>query len=122
MLDESISHSINLSGWERVRTLEGNEKHHSGMFPSRATVQNCQNDLEAECEEIFHPKISEDYTVVTLDPKSVLDQILENAKGFGRTREQIDAGNLPVPIDLDGMIDGAKATEHKGTPYYLLIY
>lgn len=116
MLDESLTHSVNLSGWERVRTLERNNKGKSGMFPARSSVSEEQKNFEEGCDEIFGSELSSDLQVVTLNPQMLLEELLSNsvAKDYGRTREQIESGDLPTPISIDGMIDGAKATEHKG--------
>lgn len=77
MLDSTVNHSINLNGWERVRSLEKNNKGKAGMFPSRSLVQANLKDFEEGCADIFNPELSDDFTVCTLDPQAVLEQILE---------------------------------------------
>ena len=111
MLDESVSQSINLNGWEDIRSLERNPKGGWGMLPSRAAIQKEQACLEAGCADIFNPQLSDDFLVCTIDPKSVIEELITNsiASKYGRTKDEIDTGLVPKPICFDGLIDGAKA-------------
>jgi len=46
MLDESVSQSVNLNGWEDIRSLERNGKQERGLFPSRSSIQLEQRSFE----------------------------------------------------------------------------
>jgi hypothetical protein len=118
MMDRSTTSNCNSKTIDNFRSLDKKSKtayHRSNIYES-STYKRYDQDFGDAAVELLQGDYPNLFSIV-LDCNVVLDMILSARKmmeQFGRTRDQVLAGDLPPKIFLILSLDGAKTFSNEG--------
>ena len=118
MIDRSTTSNCNYKSIDNFRSLDTNcdtAYHRSSMYES-STYKRYDQTFGNATVDLLGGKYPDPYSIV-LDCNVVLDKILSGTKmvqQFGKTKDQILAGDLPPKIFLILTLDGARTFSNEG--------
>jgi len=118
MLDKSTTSNCNSKSIDNFRSLDPNCKiayHRSSMYES-STYKRYDQAFGDAAVELLEGQYPNPYSIV-LDCNVLLDKILSGTKmveQFGKSKDQILAGELPPKIFLILTLDGARTFSNEG--------
>lgn len=118
MMDRSTTSNCNSKTIDNVRSLDNKTEtpYHRSSICESSTYKRYDQAFGDAAVELLHGEYPNPYSIV-LDCNNVLDMILSAPKmmeHFGKTRDQILAGDLPPKIFLIISLDGAKTFSNEG--------